>query len=152
MLDNLTSKPPRNREERPLKQYELDRLRKMRRIPHLTKFECIFLDQKPFLRSFLSCTFHPSTCEIGCGHAYISIKSKRNFFSPHFFAVLISFGDLIFLNLPFLVVDHNFRKIYGPCLLFRIFHYLGNVIGEFRRHILRNQEITSLNAQLCPRS
>ena len=38
----------------------------------------------------------------------------------------------------------------ATCLLFRIFHYWGNVTGGFRRHILRNQQTTRLNAQLCP--
>ena len=37
----------------------------------------------------------------------------------------------------------------ATCLLFRNSHYWGNVIGEFRRHILQNQKTTGLNAQLC---
>ena len=42
------------------------------------------------------------------------------------------------------------REFLATCLLFRIFHYWGNVTGEFRHRILRNQQTTRLNAQLYP--
>ena len=41
------------------------------------------------------------------------------------------------------------RKFLATCLLFRDSNYWGNVAGEFRRHILQNQQTTDLNTQLC---
>ena len=41
------------------------------------------------------------------------------------------------------------REFFATCLRFRNSHYWGNVTGEFRRRILRDQQTTGLNSQLC---
>ena len=41
------------------------------------------------------------------------------------------------------------RELLAACLFSRNSRHWGNVTGEFRRHILRNQQTTDLNAQLC---
>ena len=41
------------------------------------------------------------------------------------------------------------REFFSTRLLFCNSHYWGNVTDEYRRHILRNQQTTGLNAKLC---